>query len=310
MKKHEVKLIVNPTADLGRAWRYSGALRSVVDEFGGADWAGTVYPTHAIELARQAAEDGYRLVIAAGGDGTVHEVINGLMQAPPERRPRLGVAPLGSGNDFSSAIGMDSRAMYALRQVFSGRPRKMDVGLLRDMRGRAEYWCNTLGIGFDATVVIRSRQVPVVRGFLIYLVAVLQTILLNHEAPRLSVKTDRESWDEEMLLLTLCNGGREGGGFYICPPASPYDGVFHYTGVSRVSRPMMMRLLPEFMKGSHARFKQVRHGEFHKLELCSDRPLYIHTDGEIFAGFGVDVRKLEVEIVPGAIEVMGSAESR
>lgn len=304
MPKHNVKLIVNPNADLGRAWRMSADLRPVVDEFGGADWSGTVYPTHATELARQAAEDGYSLVIAAGGDGTVHEVINGLMQVPAERRPRLGVVPLGSGNDFSHNIGMDRRSVFALRQVFTGKLRKIDIGSLRDEHGRCEYWDNTLGIGFDATVAIRSRDIPVLRGMLIYLIAVLQTILLNHEAPRLKIDTDLENWDEEMLMLVLCNGQREGGGFFVSPSAQPDDGVFDYVGFRRVSRPMMLRLLPEVMKGTHQRFSQVRTGRFHKLELQSDRPLYVHTDGEIFAGFGMDVRSLSVEILPGAIEVV------
>ena len=302
--KHTTKLIVNPTADLGRAWRWASDLRPVVDEFGGADWIGTVYPTHANDMARQAAEDGYQLVVAVGGDGTVHEVVNGLMQVPPEQRPRLGVVPLGSGNDFAHAIGMDTRSPTAMRQVLTGTPRKMDVGLVVDGRGRREYWNNSIGIGFDATVVIRSRQVPYVRGFLVYLVAVLQTIILNHEAPQFKVKTDLEAWDQDMLMLVLCNGGREGGGFYINPQANPHDGIFHYTGVDRVSRPAMLRLLPEFLKGTHARFPKVRMGQFHQLELCADRPLHIHTDGEIFAGFGVDVRRLKVEIIPGAIDVM------
>jgi diacylglycerol kinase (ATP) len=302
--KPKTKLIVNPNADMGRAWRWASDLRPIVMDFGGADWAGTVYPTHATELAREAADEGYELIVAVGGDGTVHEVINGLMQIPEERRPRMGIVPMGSGNDFSYAVGMDSRPLQAMRQVFTGVPRRIDVGLLQDGRGRTEYWNNAIGIGFDASVVIRSRQVPVVRGFLVYLVSVLQTILFNHDAPRLKIKTDVEAWEEEMVMFVLCNGSREGGGFKICPPSTPYDESFHYVGVDRVSRGMMLRLLPEVMRGTHPRFRQVRIGQFRTLELTADRPLNIHTDGEIFAGFGVDVRQLSVEIIPGAIEVV------
>lgn len=304
MHPRKVKLIVNPNADLGRAWRWAADLRPVIEEFGGADWTGTVYPTHATELARQAAEEGYELVVAVGGDGTVHEVINGLMLVPDEHRPRLGVVPLGSGNDFAHNVGVNKNSALAARQALSGQPRRIDVGKLTDGRGRVEYWDNTVGIGFDATVTIRSRRIPLVRGFLIYLIAVLQTILLNHEAPILKARTDQEAWEDAMLMLVLCNGRREGGGFAVAPQARPDDGVFHYTGVTRVSRPMMLRLLPEVMNGTHGRFRQVRMGACQKMELTSDRPLYIHTDGEIFAGFGVDVRQLQFEILPGAIEVM------
>lgn len=302
--QHSIKLIVNPNADLGRAWHAAGDLRPIVEEFGGADWAGTVYPTHAIELARQAAEDGYKLVIAAGGDGTAHEVANGLMKVPRERRPPMGIVPIGSGNDFSHAVGMDPRPENALRQIFTGKPRPIDLGWLRDPRGREEYWVNAVGIGFDTTVTIRSRRITLLRGFLVYLVAVIQTIILNHEAPLMSVVTDLENWEQNMLMLVLCNGPREGGGFHVQPDARTDDGIFHYAGVSKVSRPMMFRLLPEVMRGTHGRFKSVRMGQFHRMEIRADRPLYIHTDGEIFAGFGMDVRGLETTILPGEIEIV------
>ena len=156
-----------------------------------------------------AAEEGHELVIAVGGDGTAHEVANGLMQVPQDRRPRMGIVPIGSGNDFSHAVGMDRSPYAALRQIFTGVPKPIDVGRLEDGHGRLEYWVNTLGIGFDATATIRSRRFTVVRGFLIYLLAVLQTIMWNHDAPLMQVETDEENWEERMLMLVLCNGPRE-----------------------------------------------------------------------------------------------------
>lgn len=303
MPAHKVKLIVNPNADLGRAWHGAADLRPVIEEFGGADWAGTVYPTHAVELAQRAAEDGYELVIACGGDGTVHEVVNGLMKVPRGKRPRMGVVPLGSGNDFSHSAGMDTRPAYALRQALTGRPRNIDVGLLKDERGREEYWVNAMGIGFDTLVTLRSRKVTLVRGFAAYLTAVVQAIILDHDAPQLRVNTDNETFQENMLLFVVCNGPREGGGFHVQPEARIDDGVFHYAGIKDVSRLMMFRLLPEVMNGKHARFKQVRMGSLKKMELIADRPLPIHMDGEIFAGYGMDVRNLTISILPGELEI-------
>lgn len=303
MPQHQVKLIVNPNADLGRAWRRAADLRYLVDDIGGADWAGTVYPSHAAELAHQAAAAGYKLVIAAGGDGTVHEVINGLMQVPPDQRPHLGVIPLGSGNDFSHALGISPDPRQAVRQAFGAQKQSLDIGLLEDGHGRQEYWANAVGIGFDATVTIRSRRFSYLSGFLIYFLAVLQTILLNHDAPHFQVETDQEDWRADLLMLVLCNGGREGGGFQVSPPASIHDGVLNYTAVNRISRLAMLRLLPAFMNGAHAGSPHVRAGTFRHFNLQADRPLTIHVDGEIYAGFGTDVRALKLKILPSALQV-------
>jgi diacylglycerol kinase (ATP) len=307
MAPNRIKLILNPNADLGRAGQAAADLRPIVDEHGGVDWCGTSYPRHATELAFQAAQEGFDLVIAAGGDGTVHEVINGLMRIPEEQRPYLGVVPLGSGNDFSNAIGMDSLPANALRQILTGQPRRVDIGCLVDEHGRREYWDNTVGIGFDTVVTLRSRRFKLMRGFLIYLLAVIQTIVLDHDSPYLQVETENESWSQKTVMLVLCNGGREGGGFNVAPQAKLDDGIINYVGIEQVSRPMMFRLLPEVMNGTHARFRQVRTGECKKLSLRSDRPLFTHIDGEIYSGLGTDLRQLSVEILPGAIQVMVKA---
>lgn len=304
MPKRKVKLIVNPNADLGRAWHKVSNLRPIVEEFGGADWAGTVYPTHATELAKQAALDGYDLIISAGGDGTTHEVVNGLMQVPAEQRPPLGIVPLGSGNDFAFAVGMKAEPEFAIRQIFTGTPKWVDIGQVEDNCGRTEYWDNALGIGFDAIVTIRSRKFTAFSGFLIYLLAVMQTIILNNIAPHFEIKTEKQSWSEQLLLFILCNGNREGGGFHIYPPAKVNDGIFNYVGIPQVSRPMMLRLLPEFMRGTHLKFDLIRRGDFTEMELQADQNLVIHTDGEIFSGFGMDINSLKVRIIPSAIQVI------
>jgi YegS/Rv2252/BmrU family lipid kinase len=274
-----------------------------VDKFGGADWSGTVYPTHATELAIQAGNEGYDLVIAAGGDGTVHEVVNGLMQIPQEKRPRLGLVPLGSGNDFAHAIGIEKKPSEALQKVFKGVKRTVDIGVIESEDGRREFWNNTLGIGFDATVTIHTRTLPVLRGFLMYLTAVLQTIALNHEAPRMQIKTDEETWEENVMMFVVCNGPREGGGFLVAPDAIVDDGIFHYAAIRKVSRPMMLRLVPEVMNGTHGRFEQIRMGTLRKMELEAELPLRIHIDGEIFSGFGTDVKSLKLELIPNALEI-------
>jgi len=301
----KVKIILNPMADMGNAWRVARDLRSITQQHGGVDWSGTVYPGHAIELAKQAGEQGYDMVIAMGGDGTVHEVVNGIMQVPEEQRPVLGVVPVGSGNDFAHAIGVSMKSEHALVHALEGQPAIVDLGLMTDENGNKEYFDNTLGIGFDTIVTIRSHRLPLLRGFLMYLTAAIETILLDHKPTHIKVETDTETLDDYMIMTTLCNGGREGGAFLFSPDSDMTDGIMEFLIARKVSRLMMFRLLIEFMKGTHRRFtKYIRMGACKKFSITADRPMYIHVDGEIYSGFETDIRKAIFEILPGALKVV------
>jgi len=299
-----VKIILNPMADMGNAWRVARDLRSITEQHGSVDWSGTVYPGHGIELAKQAGEQGYDMVIAMGGDGTVHEVINGIMQIPEDTRPVLGVVPVGSGNDFAHAISAPTKSDHALVHALNSEPSTVDLGLMTDENGRKEYFDNTLGIGFGAVVTIRSHQLPLLRGFIMYLTSVIQTIILDHNPMNMQIQTDDQKWEQSVIYLVLCNGPREGGGFLIAPAAKIDDGTLNYVMITNVSRPMMLRIVPEVMKGTHGRFRQVRMGTCKKFTLSANRSLYIHADGEIYSGPGTDLRKVSVEILPNVLRVV------
>ncbi|GAB4481093.1 MAG: diacylglycerol kinase family lipid kinase [Anaerolineales bacterium] len=300
----KTKLILNPMADMGNAWRVTRDLRPLVAEAGNADWSGTVYPGHAAELAHQAGLDGYQRVIAIGGDGTVHEVVNGLMRLPAEQRPLLGIVPVGSGNDFAHSLHLPLQPDRALAHALTAPASRVDIGRMTDENGRVEYFDNTLGIGFDAVVTIRSHKLPVLRGFAMYLTAVIQTILLNHDPAHMRIQADENVWEEDAILFTLCNGPREGGGFVVAPRANNRDGLLDYMLVKKCSRAAMFRLLPEVMRGTHEQFPQVRFGQCKTFSLQADRPLYIHADGEIYTSFGSNLRGLHFEILPAALNVI------
>jgi diacylglycerol kinase (ATP) len=302
---HTIRMIYNPEAGRGGSYQVAGDLHQLSSEWGGADWIGTEYPGHASELALAAAQAGYETVVALGGDGTVHEVLNGLMQADPSSRPRLGVIPLGSGNDFAGGIGGLQDPISAMGRIFrDGRTKLVDIGNVKDASGRVEYWCNVLGIGFDAAINIHSRAIPLLHGFWMYLAATLYTIALKYERPMLEIELDGQKRSGRFLMLTLGNGTREGGGFRTTPDGIMDDGWLDYLLVDPVSRLRILRLIPEVMRGTHGRFPQVHLGRFRTLRLRSDLALPIQTDGEMFAPYAADVREVSVEILPRALQVI------
>lgn len=302
----KAKLILNPQANHGRAYETAGDLRHLADDIGGAEWVGTDFPGHAVQLAREAALAGFDPVVSVGGDGTLHEVVNGLMLVDAARRPRLGVVPLGSGNDFVSGARLEARPLAALQGILTATDeRRIDAGFIRDESGRTEYWDNTVGIGFDAAVNLQSRRITRIHGFMMYLLAVIKVIIENYDAPRMDIELNGESFTKELLMFTAGNGTREGGGFITTPDAKLDDGQLDYAYISRVSRLMMIRLIPEVMNGRHGRFKSVRLGRMTSVKVRADRSLPIHTDGEMFASYEANVRCVEIGIVPGALRLIG-----
>jgi YegS/Rv2252/BmrU family lipid kinase len=300
---HKTLLIFNPNSDRGRSGQKASDLRAVIDELGGADWRGTEYPAHAAEIA---AESGprYQTVAALGGDGTVHEVVNGLMKIPAAQRPNLGVVPIGSGNDFAVGFGLTLNPQEAIRRVFTGAPKPVDLAQIKDGSGRVEYFANTCGIGFDAAVNIRSRKITRLYGFIMYLTATLQTIALNFDAPHMRVTHDGGTLDQKILMLTVGNGPREGGGFITTPASKMDDGLLDFVYIEPVSQFRMLQLLPKVMNGTHVHEPDVKVHTTTRLVLDADRALPIHVDGELFAPYEANVRRVEIAVVPGAVNVI------
>jgi diacylglycerol kinase family enzyme len=146
-----------------------------------------------------------------------------------------------------------------------------------------------------------TRKITVIHGFLMYFIALILTIFRNFNPIDLHVETDQETWDLTSLMLAIGNGPREGGGFIITPDAKLDDGLLNYVTIKKISRLMMLRLVPEVMRGTHGRFKQVRMGTCRRMTVTSQQPLYVHCDGEIYAGFSTDVRKLAIQMLPNSI---------
>jgi diacylglycerol kinase (ATP) len=297
-------LIFNAHADRGHAWDVVNGLRATIERLGTASWAATEYPGHGTELAVKAAEDGFEVVAALGGDGTVHEVVNGLMACPAERRPLLAAVPIGSGNDFCANVGLPKDPEHAIVRAFQGDPTWIDLATISDNNGQREYWDNTISIGFGAAVAIYSYSIRRLRGFPMYLWAVTKTIFLQHHAPLMKLETDEETIERRILMVSLNNGPREGGGFLTSPSATIDDGILNYALIEDTSRAMMLRLIPEVMQGTHGRFDPVQLGQFRRLHLTSAQPIPVHTDGEIYADFNSTVTELNIEVLPKSLQVL------
>ena len=299
-----IKLIFNPTANQGHAASLLPEILSVVEKLPEVEMNVTLAHGHAIELASKAAEEGFERVIAMGGDGTTHEIVNGLMSIAESSRPELGIVPMGSGNDFSFAGGLQGSRKDLVDLAIRGKSESVDIGVLHDNLGRCEYWVNSLGIGFDALINIYSRKIRGVSGFWIYLLAALRTIAFNYTSFHFDARLDDHAWSETLLMLIIANGKREGGAFMIAPGGRLDDHKVDYSAVRLISRLQMLKTLIAYMKGTQNSLPFVKAGSFGTLDLNSDSPLIIHTDGEIFAGLDSQTTHVQIESVPAAIRLV------
>lgn len=299
-----VKVILNPWADRGRAIKVKDDLVSWAAKYGDVDVALTQAPGHAAILAHEAAEAGYERIGVAGGDGTVHEAVNGLMRTAAADRPALGLIPIGSGNDYAFGAGLLLPPWAAIERLFTGEVQAMDLAELVDNRGQRRLVCNGIGIGFDAAIAIATSKIKRLHGFAAYFVGALQTIALHYERPHFKVRFDDETVTQPSLLLAIGVGPRIGGGFLLTPEATFDDGLLDSCLVDPVGRLTMLQMLPRVMKGTHITEDIVQMRRSRTIELHSDLPLPVHLDGEIFATTADRVQQLTIRTVPGALPVI------
>lgn len=298
-----VKVILNPAADKGRAIQLKGDIEAWGRTMEGFDLVLTTQPGHASELARQAVSDGYELVVAAGGDGTIHEIVNGLVRGHSSSAA-LGVIPIGSGNDFAASLGLDTSFPAALQRLAARRRRAIDLARLEDDQGRYAIVSNAVGIGFDAMIAIESRTITRIHGFMMYLLATLRTIAFYYQTPHFKLQLDDQRLEQAGLLLAVGLGARVGGGFLLTPEATHFDGLLDSCLIGPVGRLTMLMMLTRVMKGSHTAHPAVQMFRNRVVSVTSDLPLPIHIDGEIFAYPRNNVRQVTITALPQAVELV------
>lgn len=306
------KIIANPISGRGQGAASLPTIRQLLESYGlRYDLVQTERPWHAAELARQASQDGYDVVVAVGGDGTANEVLNGLMlargQPPnPSRSSALGILCVGRGNDFAFGMGIPRDLQAGCQALAQNERRSVDVGRVTGgdfPEGR--YFGNGVGIGFDAVVGFESLKMKRLSGFPSYIVAALKTILLYYQAPEIQVQLDGQSIRLYALMVSIMNGRRMGGGFWMAPNARQDDGLFDVCIAEQVSRPRIFSLIPHFLRGTQASQKEIRTAQTHRISVSAIRgTLPAHADGETLCTHG---KELTLEILPRQIEMVCSS---
>jgi YegS/Rv2252/BmrU family lipid kinase len=306
------KIIVNPTAGRGEGERAIPQIESLLKAQGlHFDMVPTERPWHAAELAQQAAADGHEVVVAAGGDGTANEVLNGLVRARQEGvgRSAMGVLCVGQGNDFAFGMGIPTDLEEACHLLAHGHRRAIDVGrVYGGLYPEGRFFGNGIGIGFDAVVGFEAVKMKRLHGFPSYLVAVLKTVFLYYKAPLTEIELDGETFTQRSLMISVMNGQRMGGGFMMAPQGEPDDGQFHLCIAREVSRPGIFGLIPHFMRGTQASQEAIRMANAHRVRVVAvEGVLPAHADGETLCTEG---QRLELELLPQQLDVISSVAGR
>jgi diacylglycerol kinase family enzyme len=216
-------------------------------------------------------------------------------------KPTLAILPIGSGNDLAWNIGINSDLETACRRLFAGQQKLIDTGLIRDNQGHSRRFCNGVGIGFDGTIAREVQKVQWVGGFTKYLVGIARTFVLHYNAPFGTLDFDGEEIAQDVMMLSICNGRRLGGGFLIAPEAIVDDGYFDICLVPRVGRLTILEMIPRFLRGTHVHDPRVRMDRGQQIGVDLEEGLAVHLDGEIFSD---SAHSLQIEILPRSLGVL------
>ena len=291
--------IVNPAAGGGRSAKLAGAQLTRLKAKGlRVDAIASVAPGHASQLAREAYDQGYRRFLAVGGDGTAHEIINGIFSRQRKTdRIELGFLPMGTGNSFLRDF-TDKGAESSIEALFAGRKRHVDVLRLCHASGTI-YSLNLLSIGFTADVGALANRRFKFLGHLGYLLGVfVRVVQLKRRAFKL--RSDAEtSWDERpCLFLTFNNSKYTGGTMMIAPSADPTDGYIEFVRWGPIGRLGLLKMLPRLYDGTHTQHPLSETRRVKQVEFSLDAPVDVMIDGEI-----VTVNVKTLDILPGAMDV-------
>ncbi len=297
------KVILNPYANRWTSQkRWFLAERALIQAGVDFELAVSERPGHAVELTRQALADGFSPLIAAGGDGTIGEIVNTMSHVIPSDAPLppLGILPMGTANDLAYALKIPSDLDAAAQIIKAGHTRNMDLGKVNDI-----YFANNSAVGIEPYVTVIQNKITWIKGIGRYLVAAVRAIM-DGPAWVAHLEWDGGSYDGPLSLVYVGNGPRSGGVFFMGPHADPFDAKLTMVYGYRASRRGMFTLLPQTMKpdqGSYVESEGIVEIPVSWLKIRFENPSPAHTDGELFSH---GIKDRDYTILPGRLPILVS----
>lgn len=292
-------LVSNPAACRGLARRRAGAIIEILTTAGiRVEHLESSAPGDIETKVRDLAANGAGSIIIAGGDGTIHEAVNGVIAA--KVNTAIGLIPAGSGNDFAKAANLDldwrAETRNLASRISTGQsPRQVDAG-----RCNSRYFANGVGIGFDAIVTDFAKRVRAPIGDLVYLVGLARAMIAGIVTPELRIESDEFCYTGNATLANAANGQWLGGRFRIAPNARLEDGLLELVVALPLSRRRIVKLLPSLVQGTHIAAEEVRHARASRLSIDCNLPIPAHLDGEVQA----PQEHFDIECLPGALRLL------
>jgi len=295
--KPDTFVIVNPVSGGGRGLRAEAAVASRLAEAGrSAEFVRSRSAEDIRELAARAAELGFRCVVALGGDGALHHVIEGILGT----RAFAGFFPAGNGNDIARALGIPNDPVRAAEAFLRAEPRPVDVVRLRFSDGRIAHFIGAGGLGMDAEAAhlanTRFRAWP---GTTRYLAGMFRAYF-REPVLQISAEIDGVPWRGPALLVAVANASSYGSGVRIAPDAKMDDGWLDVVVVGDVRLARLLKAVPIVLtSGDLSAFPEVQRFRCRRIALGADRGARVHGDGEVLGE-----APAEFEVMPGAVRIM------
>jgi diacylglycerol kinase (ATP) len=300
-----IQVILNPYANRWRAQQQIETVTAALQQLQRPFYlTPTSRPQEAIGLAETAIRAGCEMIVAAGGDGTINEVINGILRATPEAetsRP-FAIIPLGSANDFGQMAGLPATIAESVALIGHGRTRPVDVGLVllgEEAAARRRYFLNNSAVGMEPMVTLENIKMKRLRGELRYLVALVRA-LRRLQAWQMEITGDSLNYKGPVYLLSVCNGPRTGG-FMMAPRAVIDDGRFDLVFAPEVPKMTVLAILLRLLRGTHIEHPAVTYTGATHLTLHSQPGTPVHTDGELV---GEAETAVSYRLLPGKLNLI------